>query len=74
MREREWEAPIVELSRPLTAYLLWLVARDLGAWGHERRSRLTREEAVAFAAFLSDFLPEEMKTEVPAAPPMLRVG
>lgn len=74
MRDREWEAPIVELRRPLSAYLLWLVARDLGVWGQERRSKLPREEAVAFAAFLSDFLPAEMRTSVPAPPPMLRVG
>lgn len=74
MREGHWDAPIVELSRPLTAYLVWLIGRDLGTWGANRRSKLTREEATAFAAFLSDFLPEEMRTDIQAPPSMLRAG
>lgn len=74
MTEVTWEGPIIELSRPMTAYLLWLVARDLREWDDQRRSRLDREEAEAFAAFISDFLPPEMRTEIAPAAPMLRAG
>lgn len=73
MPEERREAPIVELSRPLTAYLVGLIRRDLPTWGVERRSRLSREEVTAFAEYLSDSL-QDMRTEVPALPAMLRAG
>lgn len=73
MSDQTWDAPILELSRPMTAYLLWLVARDLGEWDAERRTKLAREEAVALSAFLSDFLPPEMLTPI-ETPPLLRAG
>lgn len=60
----QWEGPIIELSRPLTAYVLWLIANDLGRWGADRRSRLDRDEAIVLAHYLSDFLPPEMRTEI----------
>ena len=74
MHDARWEAPILELSRPMTAYLLWLIARDLGQWGADRQTKLEREEAHALAEFLAAFLPTGMQTEVGAMPPMLRAG
>lgn len=74
MRERDWEPPIIELSRPMAAYLLWLVARDLADWRADRRCRLTREEASAFSEFLAAFLPKDMQSDVPAIPPMLQAS
>lgn len=73
MSEQKWEAPIIELSRPLTAYLLWAVALDLRRWDETRQTKLSREEVVAFASFLETFLPEDQRTEI-KPPPMLRAG
>lgn len=66
-----FEAPIVELTQPMAAYLLWLVSSDLGKWNESRRTRLTRDEAISLAMFLADHLPSEMRSPVPAAPPVL---
>ena len=73
MRDEKWEGPVLELSRPLTAYLLWLIARDLRGWDAERKSKLAREESVALAHFLTDFLPPEMRTPIEPLP-LLRAG
>jgi hypothetical protein len=59
---------ILGLDRGLAAYLLWLLAADLGRWTPQRRSRLTREEVLGFAHFLSDALPPSLRTPVPTKP------
>lgn len=68
MSEARWDGPLLELSRPMTAYLLWLIARDLPEWGAERRCQLTREEVTALAMYLSDYLPPEARTEIEPVP------
>jgi hypothetical protein len=74
MTDHHWDPPIVELSMHMTAYLCWLVARDLAAWTPERRSTLAREDAAAFALFLTEMLPPHMRTEIPDAMPVLRAS
>jgi hypothetical protein len=68
MSEARWESPLLALSEPMTAYLLWLIGRDLREWRAERRSKLTREEATALAMYLSDHLPPEARTEIAPVP------
>jgi 3'-5' exoribonuclease len=75
--EDRWEAPILELGRPMTAWLVWLMARDLERWGDGRQCQLAKEEASALAHFLWSFLPEDMRTEIKSASdqkPMLRAS
>jgi hypothetical protein len=76
MSEARWESPLLALSEPMTAYLLWLIGRDLREWRAERRSKLTREEATALAMYLSDHLPPEARTEIEPVPtaPALRIA
>ena len=75
MSEQMWEAPIVELSQDMTAWVVWALSRDLERWHSGRRTRLAREEAVSLTVFLSDFLETEQKTEIATVPPpQLRVG
>lgn len=74
MAEPRWEAPIISPSRDMTAWLVWLMARDLAEWHPERRSRLTREEATSLAVFLADHLPEELRTAIPSVQPALKAG
>jgi len=69
MNNDRWVAPILELDRPMAAYLLWLIARDLPKWGTERRTKLTREDATALAMHLSDHLPVEARTKIEPVPP-----
>lgn len=68
MSEERWLAPVLELDRHMSAYILWLIARDLRDWGAERRSRLSREEATALAMYLADHLPPEVRTEIEPIP------
>lgn len=73
MSEHEWEAPIVELSRNMCAYIVWLLANDLKEWGPHRRTRLSRDDAAGLALFLCDHLPD-MRIEIdPAEEPALKV-
>lgn len=74
MAEQTWEAPIISPSRDMTAWIVWLMARDLAEWHPERRSRLTREEAMSLWMFLSDHLCEEHRTPIVSAPPALKAG
>lgn len=74
MSNEQWDGPIIELSRDMTAWLVWLMSRDLENWQPDRRTRLDREEAASLALFLCDHLPPDLKTEVKAAPPALKVG
>jgi 3'-5' exoribonuclease len=74
MSQDRWDSPILELSRPMAAWLCWLMARDLADWKPERRTRLNRAEATAAAMYVADHLPEEMRTEIPSLPPLLKVG
>lgn len=75
MTEDRWDTPIVELSHPMCRWIYWLTTRDLAQWTDDRRTRLSREEATAFAMYLADHLqPEDTTTEVPPLPPLLRAG
>lgn len=74
MADQTWDAPIISPSRDMTAWIVWLMARDLEEWHPERRSRLTREEATSLAAFLADHLPEDLRTAIPSVPPALKAG
>jgi hypothetical protein len=68
------ERCILELSGPMAAWICWLMSKDLAEWKSDRRTRLTREEATAAAMYIADHLPEEMRTEVPPLPPLLKAG
>lgn len=74
MSDDHWEPPILELSRPMAAWVCWLMARDLAEWKPDRRTRLTRAEAIAAAMYIADHLPEDMRTEIPALAPLLKAG
>lgn len=74
MSDHEWDPPVLELSRPMAAWLCWLMARDLSEWTPERRTRLTRSEATAAAMYVADHLPKDMTTEVPSIPSAPKTG
>lgn len=58
------ERPILELTLPLTAYLLGLIERDLAMQGSGLPPELTRDDVAGLAHFLADFLHEVDATAV----------
>lgn len=69
MNRARWEGPLVELDRPMTAYILGLIARDLRGWGADHRPKPDRVEVTALALYLADHLPPSAHPKIEPVPP-----
>jgi len=68
------EPIIVELPEPLAGWLCTIAARDLRTWAAADRGALSKEDATAFAMFLADSLPAEVRPFIPPVGTHFKAG